>query len=78
MFSQVAKSGLFTAGVGCIAAGSKLVESDVRTGVMLIVLGIAIVMIYAYFLEKQTTEKAVKLVMKHFGGEKRGRKKNSD
>ena len=59
-----------------IVAGAKFLDSQatVVTAIILIILGIALIVLYAILLEKQVTEKAEKRVMERL---KLERKRNS-
>ena len=58
----ISKSVLLTCAIACITAGTKLIETDLYAGIILIVVGVALIIIYAYLLEKQTVSAAVKTV----------------
>jgi len=68
LLKTAVKSSLFTVGIGCIVAGSNLLQSNLEAGIILIVLGIALIVLYSFLLEKQTVEKASKLVLKEVRG----------
>jgi len=55
------KTAIFTAGVACITVGSNLLESNLLGAVILIILGIVLIILYTYLIEKQSAEKALKL-----------------
>ena len=58
----VSKSALLAAGIACITAGTKLIETDLYAGIILMVVGVVLIITYAYLLETQTVNRAVKTV----------------
>jgi hypothetical protein len=58
---------LFTVAIACLTAGVKLLETDLYTGIILLIIGIALVLAYAYLLERQTAEKATEKVLRKMG-----------
>jgi hypothetical protein len=46
--------------IACVTAGAKLVETDLYAGIALLLIGIALIVVYAYLLEKQTVSAALK------------------
>ena len=59
-WKTVSKSALLAAAISCVTAGVKLLEEDVNVAVALILIGLALIIAYAYLLEKQTVEEAYK------------------
>lgn len=62
MLKTVGKGVLFTAGTACISYAVTLLESDVTTAITLIILGAVLIVLFAYFLEKQSATKAAREV----------------
>lgn len=66
MLREASKGVLFTVAIACLLAGSNLIQSELDSerysGIILIALGIALIILYSYLLERQTTEKAVERV----------------
>jgi len=67
----VGKSALFTAGVACVVAGSNLTEVNITASIILIVLGIILIVVYTYLVERQTARKVVSMVLQRIGRRKR-------
>jgi len=67
MLREISKSALLAAAIACITAGVKLLDTDVSTAIVLIVVGAALIVLYAYLLEIQTVEKALKTLRKELG-----------
>jgi len=61
---EVSKSAILAAGIACITAGTKLLETDIYSAIVLILVGVALIVIYGYLLEKQASEKAARMVRK--------------
>ena len=75
---NVSKSALLAVAIACITAGTKLIESDLYAGIILIVVGVALVVIYAYFLERQTVDRALKTLRRELRKGERKRDRESD
>ena len=77
---NVSKYSLLVAAITCITAGTKLIETDLYAGIILILVGIALILIYAYLLEKwkQTVNRALKTLRRELekGERKRHRESN--
>lgn len=61
------KGALLALAVSLITAGSKLVETDLYAGVALLVVGIALIIIWAFLIDKQAREAGEKATEKAFG-----------
>jgi len=58
-----AKAGLLTAGIACISVGVDLLRrNEIWAGVILVVLGLALVLVYTYLVEVQASARAVRVV----------------
>jgi len=57
---RVSKSALLAGAIACVTAGVKFLETDLYVGIILLLLGIALIIAYAYLLEKQTVSAALK------------------
>lgn len=57
---RVSKSAVLAGAIACVTAGAKLVETDLYAGIALLLIGIALIVVYAYLLEKQTVSAALK------------------
>ena len=77
---NVSKYSLLAAAITCITVGTKLIETDLYAGIILILVGIALILIYAYLLEKwkQTVNRALKTLRRELekGERKRHRESN--
>ena len=74
---SVSKSALLAAAIACITAGTKLIETDLYAGIILIV-GVALIIVYAYLLETQTVSAAVKTLRRELEKGERKRDCESD
>jgi len=75
---NVSKSALLAAAIACITAGANLIETDLYAGIILIVVGVVLIIIYAYFLEKQTVNAALKTLRRELRKDERKRDRESD
>lgn len=73
---HVSKSALLAAAIACITAGTKLIETDLYAGIILIVVGVVLIIVYAYLLETQTVSAAVKTLRREL--EKGERKRDPE
>lgn len=61
MYEKVGKGVLLSTAVICVSLGAeKLQGGDVATGITLIILGLILIVTFAYLLEKQAVERALK------------------
>ena len=61
MYEEVGKGVLLSAAVICISLGAERLQGgDVATGITLIILGLILIVTFAYLLEKQAVERALK------------------
>ena len=60
LLQRVSKSALLAVAITCVTAGVKLLETDLYVGIVLLLIGIALIIAYAYLLEKQTVSGALK------------------
>ena len=70
---NVSKSTLLAVAIACITAGTKLIETDLYGGIILIIVGVVLVVIYAYFLEKQTVDACLKTLRRELDERKTNR-----
>ena len=64
-----AKAGLLTAGIACISVGVELLRrGDIWAGIILVVLGLSLVLVYTYLVEVQASARAVKVVRGYLEG----------
>lgn len=57
MYEEIGKGVLLTAALICVSIGSdSLLEGEIPTGVTLIVLGLILIVAFAYLLEKQAVK----------------------
>jgi len=73
LLQRVSKSALLVAAITCVTAGVKLLETDLYVGILLILLGIALIIAYAYLLEKQTVTAALKTLRRELRKSERAR-----
>jgi len=61
LYEKVGKGVLLSTAVICVSLGAeKLQGGDVATGITLIILGLILIVTFAYLLEKQAVERALK------------------
>jgi len=60
------KGTLFAVAISLITAGSKLIETDLYAGVAMLIVGIALIIIWAFLIDKQAREAGEKVAEKAF------------
>ena len=60
---------MLTAGIACISVGVELLRrGDIWAGIILVVLGLSLVLVYTYLVEVQASARAVKVVRGYLEG----------
>ena len=60
------KGTLFAVAISLITAGSKLIETDLYAGLVMLIVGIALTIIWAFLIDKQAREAGEKAAEKAF------------
>ena len=76
LLATTSKSALLTIAVSCITAGINLIKTDLYGGLALLIIGFALVVVFAFLVESQVTSKVEKLVLERLKLEGKGNTKS--
>jgi len=62
LLATTSKSALLTIAVSCITAGISLIKTDLYGGLALLIIGFALVVVFAFLVERQAVNKVKKLL----------------